>query len=898
MLSCELFPKVYNVHRSDRKLLVTNYTTGGGVLLACKDSIKSERVNLPLFESCLPSIDILCCKCIINFSTIFVFVVYVPPNTTLDNFELFFETLEQLNFVFGHHVLILGDFNVSQFVSGNINDRKASLVKDFATFFNFQQFNTILNDSGRLLDLVFSNNHCEVLRESAPFVIEDSYHPSLFIKLQIKSKFINFSSHKNHKAYNFKKANFPGLYNALLDSDWYYLQNFDDVNLALDSFYDKLYQIFDKYVPQYKSYNRQYPKWYTADIISNIRKKYKHFEKYKTTNSRYHLQEFKKLRTIIKEQISSAYSTYINSIQSSISSDPKYFWSYIQSKRQQTRIPAKMSYNGIEYDNPRDIVNTFATFFSDVFSMPSSNDNDDLITAEQNSQIINIGKISITEIQDAIKKLKNKMTAGIDLIPSFIVKDCASVLCIPMFILFNLSLKTCEFPNTWKIARVCPVFKNGDLSLISNYRAISILNNFAKVFEIVLYNRIHLSIKLVISPNQHGFMANRSTISNLVLITQYISDNLDDQGQVDTVYTDFSKAFDRIDHTILLKKMSGFGFSLHLTQFFESYLGNRQQFVFYNGYKSTVYTATSGVPQGSNLGPLLFLLFINDLCTELECESLMFADDLKLFKKVSSELDCIMLQNDLNTIHNWCNVNQLALNASKCKIVSYTRKHNSIQYPYKIDGIDLERLKVIKDLGITFDSELTFVSHINIKIAEATKLLGFIIRNCKDFSNIKALQILYCSFVRSKLEYGSIIWNPYYLVHKTALEGVQRKFLKFLAFKATGAYPERGINHNILLNNYNMESLEMRRYCCLITFLYKLLHNQIDCSAILYQINFHIPRLHSRQNPTFYCRQAKTNVMLKSPVRLMCESFNKLCHNCDIYFCKLEELLGRAKENF
>lgn len=568
-------------------------------------------------------------------------------------------------------------------------------------------------------------------------------------------------------------------------------------------------------------------------------------------------------------------------MQSFISSDAKNFWSFIQSKKQQTRIPGKMFYEGEEYNNPNEIVNKFSQFFSSVYLPPNENIYNHSVSNNY-SEHIGIGTITISEVQDAIKRLKNKLTSGPDLIPSFIVRDCGNVFSLPLCILFNISIKTATFPNIWKLAKICPVFKNGDLALICNYRAISLLCNFAKVFEIVLYNRIYLSTKLLISPFQHGFMENRSTVTNLVIFTQFVSDILDEKGQVDVIYTDFSKAFDRIDHCILLNKLENFGFSADLLLFFKSYLSDRKQFVIYNGFKSSIFTASSGVPQGSNLGPLLFLLFVNDLCSEIDCQKLLFADDLKIFQSISSVDDCIVLQSELDKVQNWCNFNNLNLNAAKCKIVTYTKKQSRYEHNYNIDGTVLDRQNSIKDLGIIFDSQLSFTQHINNKSSEATKMLGFIIRNCKTFTNILALKVLYFSYVRSKLEYGSIVWNPYYSVHKLTIEKVQRKFLKFLSYKTDGIYPERGFDHAILLDIFKFDSLEMRRCCSSLTFLYKLLHNKIDCPIIVSQIPFNVPRPHSRQNLTFYCNLARTNVLLKSPIQNMCENFNKLSDICDI----------------
>ena len=386
-------------------------------------------------------------------------------------------------------------------------------------------------------------------------------------------------------------------------------------------------------------------------------------------------------------------------------------------------------------------------------------------------------------------------------------------------------------------------------------------------------------------------MVGRSTVTNLMEITQYLSHAIDNRGQVDVIYTDFAKAFDSINHKILISKLRCLGFSEGLILFFQSYLNHRQQYVAHGGYTSDLFTVHSGVPQGSNLGPLLFLIFVNDILDNLSCEKLMFADDLKIFCRINSPADCILLQEALDNIEQWSKDNSINLNPQKCSIVSYNRKTNPIVFQYSICGVQLSRCENVKDLGIHFDNKLTFSYHINKTKTSAVRALGFLIRNCKNFTNATALNTLFSALVKSKLDYGILIWYPHYSFQKSEIESIQRKYLKFLSFRLDSVYPERGCCHNGLLKRFGFISLEKRMFVFSVIFLYNLLNNKVDSPSLLSQLNFLVPRTSSRSTKTFYCTQAHTNILVKSPLVRICENFNKICGLCDINYSSVKNLI-------
>ena len=216
---------------------------------------------------------------------------------------------------------------------------------------------------------------------------------------------------------------------------------------------------------------------------------------------------------------------------------------------------------------------------------------------------------------------------------------------------------------------------------------------------------------------------------------------------------------------ILMIKLRGmYGFSKVLIKLLVSYLTNRKQFIEIEGFRSVSFTPTSGVPQGSNLGPLLFLLFINDLLNILDCYKLAYADDLKIFCNITTLKDCSLLQHNINLVSEWCDLNRLSLNVSKCFIMSYYTNKNPIEFDYQINEISLIKKSQISDLGIMFDREFTFVPHVENVTSRASKMLGFVLRNCKLFINPSVIKTLFCSFVRSRLR----VWlfnleSPLYL---------------------------------------------------------------------------------------------------------------------------------------
>ncbi|KAJ3644314.1 hypothetical protein Zmor_026980 [Zophobas morio] len=508
----------------------------------------------------------------------------------------------------------------------------------------------------------------------------------------------------------------------------------------------------------------------------------------KTKNYKFY-NEFSRLRSLTKTLISDSYRSYIVNMETNIKSNPAEIWKSLNNRRGHSRIPNTLHDEKFEYSEPYSIVNAFADFFSSSFSL-----NDPILITDSVNSTVPFGFPLICEddLTSVMERFSNKCTSGDDLIPSFLIRDCRLVFAKPLSILFNLAIKTCTFPSLWKRARISPVFKNGDKSCIPNYRPVCILSNFGKVFEKVLYQVIYNKVKSYISPYQHGFVSGRSTDTNLSIIAQYLAEEVDNRGRVDVIYTDLSKAFDKIQHNILIQKLNNFGLNTDALALIESYLSSRVCYVYYNGFTSREFIATSGVPQGSHLGPLLFVLFINDLLLSLSCPVLAYADDIKLYVSINFYNEVLLLQSNLNVLTQWCMTHKLILNKQKCFFVTFTITHSPLLTQYMIDGYRLDKKDCMKDLGVVFDSTLTFVKHLNCVCSSVSKSLGFVMRTCRNFSDLNLMKQLFYSYVLSKIEYGILVWSPIYASHALMLDKIYRRFLKYLSYRIDGAYPERG----------------------------------------------------------------------------------------------------------
>ena len=325
--------------------------------------------------------------------------------------------------------------------------------------------------------------------------------------------------------------------------------------------------------------------------------------------------------------------------------------------------------------------------------------------------------------------------------------------------------------------------KKKDTSDVANYRPISLTSLVMKIFEKCVRSKVYDLCADKITSSQHGFLPSRSCNTQMLEYTGDLSVNLNSKLQTDIVYFDFAKAFDSVNHDIILHKLKySFGIDGKLLRFLKIYLMDRQQRVVIDGEFSTWQPVLSGVPQGSILGPLLFVLFINDIVKVISPDTniVLYADDLKIWRKISNAADHNVLQSDISNLHTWATENKMNFHPSKCKVLRSTLKLKPLILDYTMAGCILETTENERDLGVIINSKLLYNKHHNQIVPKSSQRLGLLKRNCSFTKCIKSRKILYLTIVRSLYEHCSPIWRPINQTQLNKFDKIQKRAIKWI----------------------------------------------------------------------------------------------------------------------
>uniref|UniRef100_A0A8C3F2F9 Reverse transcriptase domain-containing protein n=1 Tax=Chrysemys picta bellii TaxID=8478 RepID=A0A8C3F2F9_CHRPI len=400
------------------------------------------------------------------------------------------------------------------------------------------------------------------------------------------------------------------------------------------------------------------------------------------------------------------------------------------------------------------------------------------------------GEITVSEVEAKLEHLNGTKSGGPDDLHPRILKELAREIAGPLAIIFNESLNSGVVPLDWRIANVVPIFKKGKKSDPGNYRPVSLTSVVCKVLEKILKEKVvkDLEVNGNCDKLQHGFTKGRSCQTNLISFFEKVTDLLDKGNAVNLIYLDFSKAFDTVPHEELLVKLEKMGIDLKIQRWIRNWLMGRLQRVILKGELSDWREVTSGVPQGSVLGPILFNLFITDLGTKCRSGLIKFADDTKLGGIANSEEDRDILQGDLNDLVNWSNRNRMKCNSEKCKVMHLGMTNKN--FSYKLGTHWLEVMEEEKDLGVLVDRRITMSRQCDVAVKKANAVLGCIRRGISSRDK-EVLLPLYKALVRPHLEYCVQIWSPMFKKDELKLERVQRRATRMIRGMENLSYERR-----------------------------------------------------------------------------------------------------------
>ena len=606
--------------------------------------------------------------------------------------------------------------------------------------------------------------------------------------------------------YSFEKANYENMRTHLETSNWTeeFLNFSEDLSTEdlWHRFKGDILKLRDDFVPKVKQGAANWRNKNNVPISKSLREA---INKKKGLHRRWILRKnnsdtarasYKKQRNKVKSLMRKAVRKFEKGIANNCKINPKLFWAHVRSKLKTKPGVAPLLQNikdkkSLVFDD-KGKADILQNQFSSVFTKEPEGS-----TPEMNQKTdVKIDSFDITEdmISKKIKALKADKAMGPDEMHPRLLKEINDYISKPLAIILNRSLQEGYLPRDWLKAFVSPIYKKGNKSVAETYRPISLTSIICKFLESCIKDTVmkHLIENKLLSDKQHGFISGRSTITQLL---NYLDKCIEAtvSGQViDTIYFDFAKAFDTVPHKRLLEKLKAYGISGQILKWIGSFLDGRTQIVKVNGESSYEASVTSGIPQGSVLGPILFVIYINDLPDIVRSsDSFLFADDTKIMRQISSENDSLLLQSDIDALYEWSKKWLLKFHPDKCACmgIGYSPKEE-IYTSYNMNGHCLKIINSEKDLGVLFDNNLKFDMHINSIINRANRILG-IVRKTFDCLDRQIFANLYKGLVRPHLEYAAPVWSPHLMVQKEALENVQRRATRLVPGLSQLSYPER-----------------------------------------------------------------------------------------------------------
>lgn len=460
--------------------------------------------------------------------------------------------------------------------------------------------------------------------------------------------------------------------------------------------------------------------------------------------------------------------------------------------------------------------------------------------------------VTLNGVIKCVKRLNSKKACGPDKMPILALQETVNEIAPVLQSIFQQSLNESKIPLDWKKANIVPIFKKGDRTKPSNYRPVSLTAVVSKMLEHIVVAQImdHLDRYNILHENQHGFRSRRSCESQLLLTTDDITKSINQGHQVDMGILDFAKAFDKVSHRRLSRKMAYYGIRGSTLKWVIEFLQGQNQQVVIDGETSEPAEVTSGVPQGTVLGPTLFLIYINDIAENINSNIRLFADDCVVYRQIDSLQDHLILQQDLNKLVDWSNTWQMEFNVDKCVVMNIGTLRNKTKFEYKMNNQTLETVKHHPYLGVELTDNMKYNHHIDTITSKASRVLGFVKRNLKHCPKT-VKERAYQTLVRPKLEYSSPIWNPQQVTQIKQIEQVQRNAARFVLNKPFNRQNLSSVT--TMLQQLNWPTLEDCRKASDQILMYKVVNSLVAVPVTYHPLRS--PRyVDSIRFITYHCR--------------------------------------------